>query len=172
MRFKGESTKAFTIRMSIVTLCTLTVLSIFWYISHEAAQDRRALRELQEEYKVLMDKYTFIQAENNNNNNNKGDLLKLTKENKRLRNEIDLCHRSAMEEHQRAEFWYQWQHAKNGPHCARALRLVDAYEKDAAQCPKVNNPDYRYATPSLSWWCDVRQKKIEEDTNKITLEER
>jgi hypothetical protein len=82
-----------------------------------------------------------------------------------MRAELGVQRVAAMEEHQRAVFWYKWQHSKNGPHCARALRLMGEYEKDAVVC---GTPDH-VATPSMRWWCEERQKRIETNTNKVEL---
>lgn len=78
-------------------------------------------------------------------------------------------------EHKRATFWYKWQHAKNGPHCFRALRLMEQYEIDAQWCTE-NMPENTVqaecgplTTPSIHWWCDQRLKIIETNTNKVEM---
>ncbi len=80
----------------------------------------------------------------------------------------DKCEDKVVYERRRAEFWYKWQHSKNGPHCFRALRLVEQYEKDTQLCKGPIASAYGDdVVPSLRWWCTVRMETIERNTNKV-----
>jgi hypothetical protein len=86
-----------------------------------------------------------------------------------LTTKVEECDGLLLEEQKRAKFWYQWQHAKNGPQCARALRLMEVYERDAEVCSSGTPEQGFKQVPSLNWWCHERQQKIQEDTNKVEL---